>query len=341
MLKAAGRLFAPLFVAASLVLAATAPAGAAPPKAWATKVCTGVGQWTKAVEKRADQATRKVTRRATPSRKSLLKMLNGAKFDTNKLVAKLRRAGTPSGSGGKKVAKTTREAYSQIGRTLAQTAKAIKKLKPKQLAKFIEQSRLAQDGFENGLERVEGIFASTTAFDKPKLLAGFAGAKSCAKSSKTTTAASATPGPQGEVSIASVTPASGPTGTRASYEFANVNAEGRDLCANSSAYRVELLGPDGAQLGFGGDTVEIPADAPEGVSSIRIVCYFPGRFVRPSMRSLCGEFEVIAPGATAGGGGSGAPCPPTGRVLNGEAVIAAQRAIGEGFNVLVGTIYGP
>lgn len=334
-------LVAPSLLVAALVVGPATPASAAPtPKAWATKICTAFDGWVKALDKRADTATKKVTRRAGPSKKSLVKMLAGARTDTNKLLSKVKGAGKAKGSDGKQVALNTKEAIAQLGRVLKLTRKDVLKLKPKQLAKFVDQSRRAQDGLENTLERVESIFATTTSFDAKKLLKGFASARSCGKLSDRTTPAMQSPGPNGKVSIASVDPPAGPPGTVTAITFANVDDDGTQKCIDSSAYRVEILGPDGAQIGTGGQAVEIPPDAPVGVSTIRVVCYFPGRYVRPLMRSLCGRFEVTAGAPTAPAGEASAPCPQPGRVLTGESVIAAQRSLGDAFNILVGTIFG-
>ncbi len=328
--RSAARLLAPLFLATALAIGVATPAAAAPPKAWAGDVCAAVDQWVHALQKRAKAATAHVTRRAGPSKKSLLRMLASARGDTNELLARLRSSGSPSAGGGKQVATTTRDAFKQVARTIAQTRTALQKTKPKQVAKFADRARRAQDGLENGLERVEGIFGSTQPFDTEPLLAGFAKSSACRRLSKTTT-----------VSIASIDPAAGPPGTIATYTFENVDAEGAQKCVDSSAYRVELLAPEGAKIADAGEQVEIPSDAPNGASTFRVVCYFPGKYTRPLMRSLCGGFEVTAPGVAGTSGGTGVPCPPTGRVLDGDAVIAAQRALGDGFNVLVGTIYGP
>lgn len=334
-------LVASVLVAGSFAVLGAGTAGASTPKAWATKTCAALDGWVKSVQQRADKATKKVTRRATPSQKALVAMLEGSAADTKHLLSQLKSAGVPTGPDGKTIAKTTRTAFKQVRTTLVTSAKSIAKLKPKRLARFVEQARRTQDGLENGLERVEAIFGNTMAFDSDDLLAPLAAAKPCGKLSKRTTDASQADGPDGPVTIQSVTPASGPPGTVVSYSFENTPPSAAQECTESSAYRVELLGPDGAEVGLGGETVDIPADAQNGTDTIRVVCYFPGAYARPLMRSLCGQFEVAPPGTASAGAGGSAPCPETGRVLNGDSVIAVQRSLGDGFNILVGTIFGP
>lgn len=339
--KTAARLLAPIFLAAALVLAAASPGAAAPPKAWGAKVCTSLDRWVTSIERRSEKTIADANARATVSKKSLVKMLAGARADTDKVIKQIKGAGAPSKRLGKQVATSVRDALVQVTRTLAQTRNAVKQADAKQAPVFIEDVRRAQDGLENVLERAEAIFASTTGLDVKPLINGFGAAGSCAELSARVTDASQATGPLGPVVIARVEPGGGPPGSTATYEFLNVDADGRDECTGSSAYRVEVLGSDGGQIGFAGDELEVPSDAPVGPSFLRVVCYFPTeKSPRPLMRSLCARFEVTAPGASAPPQGGYVPCPPTGRVLGGESVIAAQRVLGDAINAVLEGITG-
>jgi hypothetical protein len=293
------------------------------------------------LEKRAAAATAHPKPKTGATKATLLSMLSAARKDTNKLLGRLRGAGSPSGSGGKSIAKSTREAFDEAARAITESRKALQKVKAKDAAGFVDQTRRAQDVLESSFERVEGVFANQLSLDKGAVLSAFNNA-ACGTLSETVTAASATPGPQGEVSIAGLVPPAGPPGTVTRVLFANVDAAGQERCEGSSAYRVELLGPNGAQLDVGGLQLEVPQDAPAGVSSVRVVCYFPGRYGRPLMRSLCSRFEVTAGGAPTEplGTTESQQCPPTGRVLMGSATVAAQRALGEAINQDLAAVAG-
>src|SRR6187401_2034279 len=137
----ASMVVASVLVAGTLAVLPAGAAGASTPKAWATETCTALDSWVKTVQQRADKATKKVTRRATPSQKSLVAMLEGSATDTKKLLSQLRSAGVPTGPDGKTIAKTTQTAFRQVRTTLAKSAKSIAKLKPKRLTRFVDLAR--------------------------------------------------------------------------------------------------------------------------------------------------------------------------------------------------------
>ncbi len=138
------------------------------------------------------------------------------------------------------------------------------------------------------------------------------------------------------VSIESVTPPAGPPGTEVAYSLAGTDAAGAQECATSSAYRLELLGPDGALAATGGERVAVPDTAQPGESFIRLVCYVPDATQRRVIYGLCGGFDVTAAGeAATGTRGSAVECPPTPRLVLGQSVIAVERAMSEAFNPLL------
>gem|GEM_PF-4193543 len=140
----------------------------------------------------------------------------------------------------------------------------------------------------------------------------------------------------GGVSIATVTPGAGPVGTDVGFVLAGTDASGTTECLTSSAYRLELLAPDGVLVVTGGETVAVPPDAQAGASSIRLVCYVPDATGRRVIRGLCGRFTVTDPGAVVPSPGAASiPCPATPRLALGQSVIAVERALSAAFNPLL------
>jgi hypothetical protein len=152
-------------------------------------------------------------------------------------------------------------------------------------------------------------------------------------SSLVATAASGAGGSDDTVSIATVDPAAGPSGTEVGFTLAGTDATGTTECLTSSAYRLEFLTPDGVLAATGGDTVAVPADAQAGDAAIRLVCYVPDATGRRVIHGLCARFVVTDPGAVVPPAGAAAvPCPPTPRLALSQSVIAVERAISEAFN---------
>ncbi len=140
-----------------------------------------------------------------------------------------------------------------------------------------------------------------------------------------------------EVEIGSVDPPAGPAGTEVAYTLSGTDAAGSQECATSSAYRLELLAPDGTLAATGGETVAVPAEAVPGDSFIRLVCYVPDATGRRVIYGLCASFVVTQPGeaATPEPGTVAADCPATPRLSFGQSVIAVERAFSEAFNPLL------
>ena len=135
------------------------------------------------------------------------------------------------------------------------------------------------------------------------------------------------------VSIESVTPSSGSVGTDIAYTLAGTDAAGADQCANSSAYRLELLAPGGALATTGGGTVLVPEGTVVGQATIRLVCYVPDATNRRVIYGLCARFDITdAAAASEATGKAATKCPATARVVLGQSVIAVERAMSEAFN---------
>ena len=135
------------------------------------------------------------------------------------------------------------------------------------------------------------------------------------------------------VSIATVTPGSGPAGTEVGFTLAGTDAAGTTECLTSSAYRLEFLAPDGVLAVTGGETVAAPPDAQAGDSSIRLVCYVPDVTGRRVIHGLCGRFTVTDPGAAVSPPGAPSiPCPSTPRLALSQSVVAVERALSGAFN---------
>ena len=149
--------------------------------------------------------------------------------------------------------------------------------------------------------------------------------------------ASAAQAPGEDVRIESVSPTGGPPGTEVAYTLGGTDEAGTRQCATSSAYRLELLSPDGSLSATGGENVAVPDTATPGDSSLRLVCYIPDATNRRVIHGLCAGFVVTAAGEAAppASGSAAIDCPPTPRLTLGQSVIAVERAMSEAFNPLL------
>ena len=133
-------------------------------------------------------------------------------------------------------------------------------------------------------------------------------------------------------SIESVTPSGGPAGTEVSYALAGTDAAGSEQCSVSSAYRLELLAPDGTLAATGGGSVTVPEGIAPGKAFVRLVCYVPDATARRVIYGLCAHFDVTDSPAPPGSGSASVRCPSTPRVVLGQSVIAVERAMSAAFN---------
>lgn len=135
------------------------------------------------------------------------------------------------------------------------------------------------------------------------------------------------------ISISAVTPGAGPAGTEVGYTLAGTTEAGTAECQQSSAYRLELLAPDGTVAATGGVTVLVPEGAVAGDASIRVVCYVPDSTGRRVIRGVCARFVVSEPGAPVPAASEAAiPCPATPRVVLSQAVLTVERLLSQAFN---------
>lgn len=135
------------------------------------------------------------------------------------------------------------------------------------------------------------------------------------------------------ISISSVSPSAGPAGAEVGYTLAGTDAAGTAECQQSSAYRLELLAPDGTVAATGGVTVVIPEGVAVGEAAIRVVCYVPDATGRRVIRGVCARFVVSGvgepvPAVTE----SSIPCPATPRVVLSQAVLNVERLLSQAFN---------
>jgi hypothetical protein len=136
------------------------------------------------------------------------------------------------------------------------------------------------------------------------------------------------------IGIETVTPPSGPGGTEVRYTLGGTDAAGAEECAESSAYRLELLAADDTLATTGGTSVAVPQGLAPGNAAIRLVCYIPDATSRRVIRGMCGRFVLTdgsAPPPTESGSAK-IDCPSTPRIAFGQAVIAVERAMSEAFN---------
>jgi len=135
------------------------------------------------------------------------------------------------------------------------------------------------------------------------------------------------------ISISAVTPSAGPAGTEVGYTLAGTTEVGTAECQQSSAYRLELLAPDGTVAATGGVTVLVPEGAIVGDAAIRVVCYVPDSTGRRVIRGVCARFVVSEPGEPVPAGSESAiPCPATPRVVLSQAVLTVERLLSQAFN---------
>lgn len=135
------------------------------------------------------------------------------------------------------------------------------------------------------------------------------------------------------VSISTVSPSAGPAGTDIGYSLAGTDAAGTTECQQSSAYRLELLAPDGTVAATGGVTVVVPEGATVGDGAIRVVCYVPDSTGRRVIRGVCARFTVSGPGEPVPAVTESAiPCPATPRVALSQAVLTVERLLSQAFN---------
>ena len=135
------------------------------------------------------------------------------------------------------------------------------------------------------------------------------------------------------VSISSVTPSAGPAGTEVGYTLAGTDAAGTAECQQSSAYRLELLAPDGTVAATGGVTVVVPDGVGQGDAAIRVVCYVPDATGRRVIRGVCARFVVSGAGAPVPAATESAiPCPTTPRIVLSQSVLTVERLLSTAFN---------
>lgn len=303
----------------------SATASAAPPAAWATSVCSALDTWRQDVDAAAATAAAAGATEAKSAKKALTKFLAAADGATGDLVASLKQAGAPSGSGGKKVASTVKTSFAQVDRAIAQARKTVAKAKTTSTGTFVATTRGAQDAVEAGLESTQAALGAARFLDSPALLAAFSAEPACADAVA----------PDDDAPALTLAPTEGPPGTEITVSPA-VDGPAVEACIGSSAFRTELLGPDGAVIATGAEAIAVPANATPGVDAVRLVCYLPDATGRRVLHGLCAGFVVTGGDDLAGDTG----CPPAPRVVVGQAIIEVAGGLSNGFNTVLPALGG-
>jgi hypothetical protein len=160
-------------------VAASAPAAKAKPDAWATDVCSALGDWVTKVEDVSGAATDVGATTPAEGKKALVKLVNGALKATKALVGDLEKAGAPAVQRGSAVAQIVRGQFEQVQSTLTNARATLKQLSTDDPAAFVSQSRAAQDAIEAGLESVQAALNAATDLDVAPLVAAFNEASAC------------------------------------------------------------------------------------------------------------------------------------------------------------------
>lgn len=303
----------------------SATASAAPPAAWATSVCGALDTWRQDVDTAADKAAAAGATDAKRAKKALNTFLASADGATSDLVDALKQAGAPSGSGGKKVATTLKSSFGQVNRAIAQAKKTVAKAKTGSTGAFVATARSAQDAVEAGLESTQAALGAARFLDSPALLAAFSAEPACADAVA----------PDDDAPALTLDPGEGPPGTEIAVSPA-VDGPAVEACVGSSAFRTELLGPDGAIIATGAEVIAVPSNATPGVDTVRLVCYLPEVTGRRVLHGLCAGFVVTGGDALAGDTG----CPPAPRVVTGQAIVEVAGGLSNGFNPVMAPLGG-
>jgi hypothetical protein len=305
-------------LAALLVaVGASTTAAAAPPAAWATSVCSALETWRQDVDAAAATAAAADATDAKSAKKALTTFLAAADGATGDLVASLKQAGAPSGSGGKMVASTVKTSFAQVDRAIAQAKKTVTKAKTNSTGAFVATARGAQDAVEAGLESSQAALGAARFLDSAALLEAFNAEPACADAVA----------PDDDAPALTLDPTEGPPGTEIAVSPA-VDGSAVEVCIGSSAFRTELLGADGAIIATGAEAIAVPANATPGVDTVRLICYLPEVTGRRVLHGLCAGFVVTGGDALAGDTG----CPPAPRVVAGQVIVEVAGGLSNGFN---------
>lgn len=303
----------------------TASATAAPPATWATSVCSALDTWRQDVDAAAGTAAAAGATDAKSAKKTLNTFLASADSATGDLVASLKEVGAPSGGGGKKVASTLKSSFAQVDRAITQAKRTVAKAKPGNTDAFVTIVRGAQDAVEAGLESTQAALGAARFLDSPALLAAFSAEPACASAVA----------PDPDAPGVTLDPTEGPPGTEIAVAPA-VDANSVEECVGSSAFRTELLGPDGAIIATGAEVIAVPSNATPGVDTVRLICYLPEASGRRVIHGLCAGFLVT--GGDSGAGDTG--CPPAPRVVVGQAILEVSGGLSNGFNPTLAPLGG-
>lgn len=158
----------------------TAPAGAAPPGQWSTKVCTGVRDWAEALARISDDHA--PPDEATPRviKASLVDFLGEMVDATDTLLDDLESAGTPDVDQGKAIARAFRRGIGRAREIFADAQDDAEDLPTGNRARFQTRGRAIQRAIDQGGTEVQGVFtAAQSRYSSPELDRAFSRARAC------------------------------------------------------------------------------------------------------------------------------------------------------------------
>lgn len=158
---------------------AVMPAKAASPAAWATSVCTSVGDWVDTIERAAAKAVSTNTTTPKAAKKSLTKLLDQTLKATNTLVAKIKKAGPPDVADGPNLASILRQQYQQLTKSLKNASKSLQRASTSDSATFDAAARSVEDALESAFEQSQTAFNAAGMLDVEPLAKAFLAEPAC------------------------------------------------------------------------------------------------------------------------------------------------------------------
>ena len=152
----------------------------AKPAAWATSVCTAANTWVGTVESSSTSASSSAATAPKAAKKKLQSIVAKSIAATKKLIAKVKKAGTPDVPGGSDIIKIVLDEYKQVQRTFVAAQKQLKTAPTTDATALSGVARATEDALESGLEHVEQAMRLATNVDAGPLVDAFASEPACA-----------------------------------------------------------------------------------------------------------------------------------------------------------------
>ena len=157
--------------------ASVAPAAATPK--WAKTVCTSIGTWLDTLDGAATKAMSGTAASSTTAKKKLVTVLGQATTATNALVVRLGKAGAPAVPDGKALAKTLRDQYRQLAKSLKGGGPISSRLTLPIRSPSPARRGGVEDAFESAFEQSQAAFNAAGSLDAPPLVDAFLAEKAC------------------------------------------------------------------------------------------------------------------------------------------------------------------